>query len=196
MIAMALATEPEFPDPDEPTTALDVTIQAQILELLKDLQREHRMGLLLITHDLAVRLRHGAAALALMYAGQIIEVASAEDFSPARAIPTRTRCYARCRGPTAANVPLEAIAGMVPPLWLSFEGCRFQPALCACEARCASNLAGVARRLDQHLVRCVRYEPARWRRSRRGAGGHRAAAQDGRGIRAARGETLLHVTGT
>ena len=72
MIAIALAAEPEFLIADEPTTALDVTIQAQILDLLKDLQREHRMGLLLITHDLAV-VSGMAHRVALMYAGQIIE---------------------------------------------------------------------------------------------------------------------------
>jgi peptide/nickel transport system ATP-binding protein len=79
MIAMALAAEPDFLIADEPTTALDVTIQAQILDLLKDLQREHRMGLLLITHDLAV-VSGMAHRVALMYAGQIIEVAPAAEF--------------------------------------------------------------------------------------------------------------------
>jgi peptide/nickel transport system ATP-binding protein len=79
MIAIALAAEPDFLIADEPTTALDVTIQAQILELLKDLQREQRMGLLLITHDLAV-VSGMAHRVALMYAGQIIEVAPAAEF--------------------------------------------------------------------------------------------------------------------
>src|SRR4029434_1777042 len=72
MIALTLAAEPEFLIADEPTTALDVTIQAQILALLKDLQREQGMGLLLITHDLAV-VSDMADRVALMYAGQIIE---------------------------------------------------------------------------------------------------------------------------
>ena len=76
MIAMTLAAEPDFLVADEPTTALDVTIQAQILDLLRDLQREQGMGLLLITHDLAV-VAGMAQRVALMYAGQIIEVAPA-----------------------------------------------------------------------------------------------------------------------
>ena len=77
MIAIALAAEPDILIADEPTTALDVTIQAQILDLLKELQRAQRMAMLLITHDLAVVARM-AHRVALMYAGQIIEVAEAE----------------------------------------------------------------------------------------------------------------------
>jgi len=80
MIAMTLAAEPDYLIADEPTTALDVTIQKQILDLLRDLQREQGMGLLLITHDLAV-VAGMAHQVALMYAGQIIEVAPAAQFS-------------------------------------------------------------------------------------------------------------------
>src|SRR5262249_39407983 len=79
MIAMTLAAGPDFIVADEPTTALDVTIQKQILDLLKDLQREQGMGLLLITHDLGV-VAGMAHRVALMYAGQIIEVAPAAEF--------------------------------------------------------------------------------------------------------------------
>src|SRR5688572_26889117 len=79
MIAIALAAEPDFLVAGEATTALDVTIRAQILDLLKQLQREQGMGLLLITHDLGV-VAGMAQRVALMYAGQIIEVAEADDF--------------------------------------------------------------------------------------------------------------------
>src|SRR6478609_5156443 len=79
MIAMTLAAEPDYLIADEPTTALDVTIQAQILELLRDLQRERALGVLLITHDLSV-VSGMAHQVALMYAGQIIELAPAEEF--------------------------------------------------------------------------------------------------------------------
>jgi peptide/nickel transport system ATP-binding protein len=85
MIAMTLATEPDFLVADEPTTALDVTIQAQVLDLLKDLQREQGLGLLLITHDLAV-VAGMAHRVALMYAGQIIEVAPAAEFFAVRCL--------------------------------------------------------------------------------------------------------------
>ena len=79
MIAIALAAEPDYLIADEPTTALDVTIQAQILDLIRDLQRERQLGVLLITHDLAV-VSGMAHRVALMYAGQIIEVAPAAEF--------------------------------------------------------------------------------------------------------------------
>ncbi len=102
MIAMTLAAEPDFLIADEPTTALDVTIQKQILDLLRDLQREQGMGLLLITHDLAV-VSGMAQRVALMYAGQIVEVATAPTSSSASpSTPMRRRCCARCPTPTAA----------------------------------------------------------------------------------------------
>src|SRR4051794_4532598 len=126
MIAIALATEPDFLVADEPTTALDVTIQAQILDLLKQLQREQGMGLLLITHDLGV-VSGMAQRVALMYAGQIIEVAEADEFfrdpkHPYAKALLRALPDARRRGDK-----LEAIAGTVPPLWQEFTGCRFAP---------------------------------------------------------------------
>src|SRR5436190_322733 len=79
MIAIALAAEPDIVIADEPTTALDVTIQAQILDLLKELQSAQKMAMLLITHDLAIVAKM-AHRVALMYAGQIVEVADAKDF--------------------------------------------------------------------------------------------------------------------
>jgi peptide/nickel transport system ATP-binding protein len=97
MIAMTLAAEPDFLIADEPTTALDVTIQAQILDLLKDLQREQGMGLLLITHDLAV-VAGMAHRVALMYAGQIVEVAPAAEFFAAPRHPYAQRAAAGAAG--------------------------------------------------------------------------------------------------
>ena len=79
MIAMALACRPDVVVADEPTTALDVTRQAQILDLLKELQKEHGIALLLITHDLAL-VRQYADRVALMYAGQIVEQSKVSDF--------------------------------------------------------------------------------------------------------------------
>ena len=116
MIAMALATEPDFLIADEPTTALDVTIQAQILDLLKDLQREQGMGLLLITHDLAV-VAGMADRVALMYAGQIIEVAPADEFFAAPKHPYARLLLEALPDATKRGATLAAIAGTVPPLW-------------------------------------------------------------------------------
>jgi peptide/nickel transport system ATP-binding protein len=137
MIAMTLAAEPDYLIADEPTTALDVTIQAQILDLLKDLQRERSLGVLLITHDLAV-VAGMAHRVALMYAGQIIEVAPAEDFFAAPKHPYARLLLKALPDSAKRGEPLAAIAGTVPPLWLDFEGCRFAP-------RCDRAVAGCAK---------------------------------------------------
>ncbi len=126
MIALALAAEPDFLIADEPTTALDVTIQAQILELLRQLQKEQGMGLLLITHDLAV-VAGMAHRVALMYAGQIIEVAEAAEFFAAPKHPYARLLLRALPDASKRGDVLAAIPGTVPPLWLEFAGCRFAP---------------------------------------------------------------------
>jgi peptide/nickel transport system ATP-binding protein len=126
MIAMTLACEPDFLVADEPTTALDVTIQAQILDLLKRLQKEQGMGLLLITHDLAL-VSGMAQRVALMYAGQIIEVASAQEFFRAPLHPYARLLMNALPDTSKRGSSLAAIAGTVPPLWQAFTGCRFAP---------------------------------------------------------------------
>ncbi len=158
MIAMVLAAEPDFLVADEPTTALDVTIQAQILELLRDLQQQQGMGLLLITHDLAV-VSGMAQHVALMYAGQIIEVAPAGEFfrepkHPYARLLLRALPEAARRGDA-----LAAIAGSVPPMWQPFAGCRFAPrcdrARDACHAT-APELLPLAS-TTARSVRCLLY---------------------------------------
>ena len=97
MIAMAIANEPDILIADEPTTALDVTIQAQILDLMRELQDRLGMALLLITHDLAI-VRHMAERVCVMTAGEIVESGpTRRDFRPARAIPTRAGSWRRNR---------------------------------------------------------------------------------------------------
>jgi peptide/nickel transport system ATP-binding protein len=156
MIAIALAAEPDFLIADEPTTALDVTIQAQILDLLKDLQREKRMGMLLITHDLAV-VSGMAQRVALMYAGQIIEVASAADFFAAPKHPYARALLRALPGGEQRDAPLEAIAGTVPPLTTVFEGCRFAPRCSQVMAHCKSTLPELIDATPRHQVRCLLY---------------------------------------
>ncbi len=126
MIAMTLAAEPDFLIADEPTTALDVTIQAQILDLLRTLQHEQGMGLLLITHDLAV-VSGMADRVALMYAGQIIEVASAAEFFAAPKHPYARLLLQALPDAHKRGASLAAIAGTVPALTQPFTGCRFAP---------------------------------------------------------------------
>jgi peptide/nickel transport system ATP-binding protein len=155
MIALTLAAEPDFLVADEPTTALDVTIQAQILELLRDLQREHGMGLLLITHDLAV-VAGMAHRVALMYAGQIVEVASADDFF-ARPLHPYAQALLRALPDAQRRAhALEAIAGTVPALTRAFTGCRFSERCALVREDCAHTEPEL---LQKHgrLVRCLRY---------------------------------------
>jgi peptide/nickel transport system ATP-binding protein len=155
MIAMTLASEPDFLIADEPTTALDVTIQAQILDLLKQLQKEQGMGLLLITHDLAV-VSGMAHRVALMYAGQIIEVAPAAEFFAAPKHPY-ARLLLRALPDTAKRgEALAAIAGTVPPLWQTFEGCRFAPRCDRVFDACASTPPELTA-LPGRSVRCLLY---------------------------------------
>src|SRR5213075_928465 len=96
MIAMALACEPSLVLADEPTTALDVTIQAQILELMKSLSRRLGVAMLMITHNLGVVARY-ADRVNVMYAGKIIERGTAREIYANPRIPIRSGCCARCR---------------------------------------------------------------------------------------------------
>jgi len=164
MIAMTLATEPDFLVADEPTTALDVTIQAQVLELLKTLQKEQGLGLLLITHDLAV-VAGMAHRVALMYAGQIIEVAPAAEFFAGPKHPYARALLRALPDARRRGQPLQAIPGTVPVLTQAFAGCRFAPRCDRVMAHCASvvpELAAVHGREqagDAHAVRCLLYVP-------------------------------------
>ncbi len=124
MIAMALAGEPELLIADEPTTALDVTIQAQVLDLLRDLQRQRGMAMLLITHDLGVVARM-ADRVGVMYAGQLVEVAPREAFFAAPGHPYARRLFAALPDAAARQQGLATIPGNVPPLGTQFAGCRF-----------------------------------------------------------------------
>jgi peptide/nickel transport system ATP-binding protein len=158
MIAMTLATEPDFLIADEPTTALDVTIQKQILDLLRDLQREQGMGLLLITHDLAV-VSGMAQRVALMYAGQIIEVATAEEFFRAPKHPYAQALLRALPDADRRGEPLTAIAGTVPALTQAFTGCRFAPRCASVMPHCATTVPALAALTPTRSVRCLLYAP-------------------------------------
>jgi peptide/nickel transport system ATP-binding protein len=157
MIAMALATEPDFLVADEPTTALDVTIQKQVLDLLRQLQQEQGMGMLLITHDLAV-VSGMAHRVALMYAGQIVEVTAAREFFSA---PKHPYAQALLRALPDANrrgAALEAIAGTVPALTQEFFGCRFAPRCASALPSCASTAPVLENLSATRSVRCALYK--------------------------------------
>jgi peptide/nickel transport system ATP-binding protein len=125
MIAMALACQPKLLLADEPTTALDVTIQAQILELLRELQQKMKMSVLLITHDLGV-VAENARHVVVMYAGRVVEDAPvAELFARPMHPYTQGLLGSVPRGKPEANRRLHAIEGMVPDLRHLGTGCRF-----------------------------------------------------------------------
>ncbi|HBH35643.1 MAG TPA: ABC transporter ATP-binding protein [Gammaproteobacteria bacterium] len=124
MIAMALAGRPHLLIADEPTTALDVTIQAQVLQLMKELQQQTGMAILLITHDLGV-VAEVADRVGIMYAGEIVETADVLAFFERPRHPYSQRLFEALPTPQKRNRPLQAIEGQVPPLNALFSGCRF-----------------------------------------------------------------------
>ncbi|MER6066331.1 ABC transporter ATP-binding protein [Streptomyces sp. NPDC001792] len=126
MIAMALALEPALIVADEPTTALDVTVQAQVMDLLADLQREYRMGLILITHDLGV-VADVADRIAVMYAGRIVESAPVHDLYRAPAHPYTRGLLDSIPRLDHKGRQLYAIKGLPPNLTHIPPGCSFHP---------------------------------------------------------------------
>ena len=138
MIAMALMCDPELLVADEPTTALDVTVQAQILRLLADLQAELKLSVLLITHDLGIVARVGHR-VSVMYAGKVVESASAKSLF-ARPMHPYTRGLLSCipvPGKVKRDQPLGAIPGVVPRVGPDYVGCAFRDRCGHATASCA-----------------------------------------------------------
>lgn len=153
MIAMALAGEPALLIADEPTTALDVTVQAQILDLLAALQAERGMGLLLITHDLGVVARM-AHRIGVMYAGELVEEASREAFFGAPAHPYTQALFAALPEVTEPGDTLEALPGQVPGLNAMPAGCRFADRCPQVMPICREQSPEWRELLPGHRVRC------------------------------------------
>jgi len=124
MIAIALAGEPELLIADEPTTALDVTIQAQVLELLRELQSRTGMAILMITHDLGV-VSEMADRVAVMYAGQVVEQSARDEFFAEPSHPYSRKLFESLPDIDKRDEALAVIHGSVPPLSRRFSGCRF-----------------------------------------------------------------------
>ncbi len=156
MIAIALAGEPELLIADEPTTALDVTIQAQVLALLEDLQRQTGMAMLFITHDLGV-VANIADRIAVMYAGQIVEQAPRDQFFAEPKHPYTQKLFESLPRANKRDESLAVIEGSVPSLLTQFEGCRFVDRCDYAWDICRQN---VPRWLggDTLGVRCHRYD--------------------------------------
>jgi peptide/nickel transport system ATP-binding protein len=152
MIAMALACEPAVLLADEPTTALDVTIQAQVLGLLADLKERHGMAMLFITHNLGV-VAQIADRVAVMYAGQIVEQATVAAIFARPAHPYTRALFAAIPRMDRDAQELAAIPGRVPPLDAMPAGCRFQPRCPLARDGCEQPQV-LARFGDGHLARC------------------------------------------
>ena len=154
MIAMAMVNRPKLLIADEPTTALDVTVQAQILDLLAELRQKYGLAMLLISHDLAV-VSQVAARVAVMYAGNLVETGSAQQvFSRPMHPYTRGLLAAVPTLTTDRSAPLRTIEGTVPPITSLPPGCAFEP---RCDLRireCAQFAPPLAEVEPGHWVRC------------------------------------------
>ena len=159
VIAMALACKPDILIADEPTTALDVTIQAQILALLKKLQKNHQMSLLLITHDLGV-VRAMADRVCVMYAGQVVEHSLVDEFFSHLGHPYVQQLLASL--PTRSNraEKLSVITGNVPTLDELPSGCRFHPRCIYAFDRCKQE-EPLLQINNARLIRCHLYPEIR-----------------------------------
>jgi peptide/nickel transport system ATP-binding protein len=158
MIALALAVEPDLLVADEPTTALDVTIQAQILDLLQDIQKKTNMAILLITHDLGVVAKI-ADQIAIMYAGQIIEQATGKSLYSNASHPYTQKLYAAIPSQNKRGKKLETIEGSVPMLDTRFTGCRFADRCNVGWIRCHEQVPEWSSVDESHTVRCHRFNP-------------------------------------
>ena len=162
MIAMALACKPKLLIADEPTTALDVTIQAQILKLMNDLKQQTGTSILFITHDLGV-IHEMADEVAVMYCGQIVEKADAKEIFHESVYShpyTEGLMISIPRLNTPKGKKLDAIPGAVPnPLYLP-KGCKFAPRCKYCTQKCLEEEPPLTEVGPNHLVRCFYAEKA------------------------------------
>ena len=159
MIAIALACDPELLIADEPTTALDVTVQAQVLDLLRDLQRTRGMAMLLITHDLGV-VAQMAQRVAVMYAGEIIETAPVAAFFAGPAHPYARKLFESLPERTGRGRTLAAIRGTVPSLTQVFTGCRFVERCDRALPHCATAIPAWGKVAEEHSAKCHLYGSA------------------------------------
>jgi len=154
VIAMAIVNRPKLLIADEPTTALDVTIQAQILELLAELREKFGLAMLFISHDLAV-VSQVADRVAVMYAGCLVELGAKRDIFQAAAHPyTRGLLHAVPDLKTDRSRPLETIEGTVPGLQALPPGCAFEPRCDSRIAECARALPPLVEVASGHWARC------------------------------------------
>ena len=157
MISMALACRPKLLIADEPTTAVDVTIQAQILDLLMELQREFRLSVLLITHNLGI-VAETCQRVGVMYAGALAEVAPTKDLFREPLHPYTQRLLKSLPRPDARGQPLASIPGNVPSLVDPPTGCRYHPRCEFAMKSCSVRRPALLEHRPGHRAACLLYE--------------------------------------
>jgi len=157
MIAMAISCSPKVLIADEPTTALDVTIQAEILDLLRTLRERHRMAVLLITHDLGV-VAEQADAVAIMYAGHIVEYANVFEIFDRPLHPYAQALFRSMPSLGGRRERLEAIGGQVPDPFHLPSGCAFRDRCPRAVAMCATAVPPLVEKVADHRAACIRVE--------------------------------------
>lgn len=157
VIAIALACEPDLLLADEPTTALDVTIQAQVLELMSELQKKLNTAMIMITHDLGV-VAEICDTVAVMYAGEIIESGTLEDiFEGDRHHPYTLGLFGSIPDLHSKKKRLEPIPGMMPDPTKLYEGCRFASRCSHCTDVCRTSMP-VPVENGTHMIRCFLFQ--------------------------------------
>jgi oligopeptide/dipeptide ABC transporter ATP-binding protein len=157
MIAMALACRPRLLIADEPTTAVDVTIQAQILDLIMELQREFRLSVLLITHNLGI-VAETCQRVGVMYAGTLAEVAPTKELFREPLHPYTKRLLHSLPRPDARGQPLASIPGSVPSMVAPPPGCRYHPRCEFAMKSCSVRRPVLGEHRPGHQAACLLYE--------------------------------------
>ena len=157
VIAIALACNPSLLIADEPTTALDVTIQAQVLEMIHDLKEKNNTAMLLITHDLGV-VAQNCDSVAIIYAGEIVEYGTLRQVYKKILHPYTEGLFGSVPSLDTTSKRLNAIDGMMPDPTLLPKGCKFADRCKYAEKRCQERNPELIELADGHKVRCIRYE--------------------------------------
>ncbi len=156
MIAIALINNPRLLIADEPTTALDVTIQAQILDLMNELKESRDTSIIMITHDLGV-IAETCEEVAVFYAGQVVEKAPVVELFHQTAHPYTQGLLRAVTSLGGAEKTLYTIPGIVPPGGMWQKGCRFADRCAYCEDRCRGEMAALVEIAPGHFCRCFRH---------------------------------------
>ena len=160
VIAIALACDPLLLIADEPTTALGVTIQAQVMEMINQLKKNHNTAMLLITHDLGI-VADSCDDVAIMYAGEIVECGTAEHIFEQTAHPYTVGLFDSIPRLDVEVERLKPIHGLMPDPAALPEGCKFNPRCTKCTERCCQEAPKLREIAPGHFVRCHYYEEGR-----------------------------------